>query len=259
MVFYMLFAEAMDYFFDYCEMKELRPKTLIHYSQSVKLFVKWAQEQEQITEVDEVSELTIRKYIRFLQTRGKYTECINVTQSEYNHPENRKDYHVKVSNVTINNYFRSIRAFFNWLESEQIIEKTPFQKIRELPAQRKPKEYFTDTEVRSILAKFDKREFSEYRDMMAMILMLDSGMRLGETLSMEVEQIDLVNRSIILPAEKTKGRKEREVYFSSRTGNELRRWLQFKAQHCDITSLVVKCSVSAIVKASSLSSADIKI
>ena len=64
--------------------------------------------------------------------------------------------------------------------------------------------------------------------MLVMMLMLDSGTRLGETLSAELEQLNIEKRSLYLPADKTKGRKERTVYFSEKTARELRHWLQFR-------------------------------
>ena len=62
---------------------------------------------------------------------------------------------------------------------------------------------------------------------------VDSGTRLGETLSIEMNQIDLLNRTIQLPAEKTKGRMARVVFFSRKTEKELRRWIQFKDRYCE--------------------------
>ena len=79
----------------------------------------------------------------------------------------------------------------------------------------------------------DRAYYSEYRDMLVMMLMLDSGTRLGETLSAELEQLNIEKRSLYLPADKTKGRKERTVYFSEKTARELRHWLQYKDRYCE--------------------------
>jgi len=65
-----------------------------------------------------------------------------------------------------------------------------------------------------------------------MMIMLDSGTRIGETLSIEGDQINLLERTIHLPAEKTKGRKSREVFFSYKTEKEFRKWLQYKERRC---------------------------
>ena len=78
-------------------------------------------------------------------------------------------------------------------------------------------------EVKRLIKSLDKSVFAEYRDLLIILLMLDCGMRLGETLSIEMKQINLTERSILLPADKTKGRKERQVYFAQKTAIELRR------------------------------------
>lgn len=58
----------------------------------------------------------------------------------------------------------------------------------------------------------DTSYFSEYRDMAIMMLMLDAGTRLGETLSADKAQLNIEEQSLYLPADKTKGRMERTVF-----------------------------------------------
>ena len=41
-----------------------------------------------------------------------------------------------------------------------------------------------------------------------------------------------MEKSILLPAEKTKGRKTRTVFFSQKTEKELRKWLKYKERYC---------------------------
>jgi len=91
----------------------------------------------------------------------------------------------------------------------------------------------TDRGCVRLLKSMDRAYFSEYRDMLVMMLILDDGTRLGETLSAELDQLSIENRSLYLPADKTKGRKERTVYFSEKTARELRHWLQFKDRYCE--------------------------
>ena len=138
-----------------------------------------------------------------------------------------------MTNVTINNYLRNISPFFTWLVEIEAIQKSPMTRIKELPQQRKAKEYLEDEEVKTLLRSMDTSYFPEYRDMVIMMIMLDSGTRLSETLSIEMEQIDLMGRTIDLPAEKTKGRTARTVFFSRKVEKELRHWIQFKDRYCE--------------------------
>ena len=65
------------------------------------------------------------------------------------------------------------------------------------------------------------------------LLMLDSGMRLGECSTLLVTDLEITRRRINLRAEETKGRKDRTVYFSSKTEVALRRWIQFKDRYVE--------------------------
>lgn len=215
----------------HCNSRQLRPKTLTSYEQTLQLFSLWLQSNSQITAVEAIREAHIRQYIIDLQSRGKYTFC--TPQGELSHPQNRRDYRLQISSITINNYLRNLHVFFEWLVEMEYIEKSPMHRIHPLPEERKPRDYLEDDEVKRLLKSMDRSYFTEYRDLMVMMLMLDSGTRLGETLSIELDQLDLVSQTVLLPASKTKGRRSRTVFFSNKTARELRRWLQYKDRYCE--------------------------
>lgn len=48
--------------------------------------------------------------------------------------------------------------------------------------------------------------------------------------SIEDTQIDLAERTIFLPSEKTKGRRGRTVFFSRKTAGEMKKWLRYKGK-----------------------------
>lgn len=216
-----------------CQSRQLREKTMLSYEQSLKLFAVWLQEAEGITQVEHIKEGSIRRYIIELQTRGKYTFYSRKNSQAENEAKRRRDYNDQITNVTINNYLRNIRPFFSWLLEEEIIAKSPFAKVKELPQQRTAREYLSDDEVKRLLKSMDTSYFPEHRDKLVMMIMLDSGTRLGETLSIEMDQIDLIGKTIHLPADKTKGRAARTVFFSNKVERELRRWLQYKDRYCE--------------------------
>lgn len=94
----------------YCRSRKLRPKTMNSYEQTLCLFERWLRESEGVEDVRKVTEATVRRYIVDLQQRGKYTVCVRDRSKEYNYPERRRDYRSQVSDVTINNYIRNLRA-----------------------------------------------------------------------------------------------------------------------------------------------------
>ncbi len=227
------FDWQINEFMVYCRSIQLREKSMQSYEQALRLFERWCMEEMNIVTVEKVTEPVIRRYINDLQERGKYTFYAKEEQKQTNCPDRRRDFRNPVSIATINNYIRNLRVFFNWMDREYIIRKNPMKKIRQLKTNRKAKEFLTDEELRKLLGKMDRSYFTEHRDYVMIMLMLDSGMRLGECSTLLVTDIELARRRINLRAEETKGRKDRTVYFSAKTESILRRWLQFKDRYVE--------------------------
>ena len=227
------FEWLTDEFMLYCRSTQLREKTMSSYEQTLHLFGRWLADELKIYTVDKITENVIRRYIDDLQTRGKYTFYVNDLSKKKNYPDRRRDYRKPVSVTTINNYIRNIRVFFNWMEREYIIRKNPMKRIRQLKYNRQAKVFLSDEDLKKLLSKFDKSYFTEHRDYVMIMLMLDSGMRLGECSTLLVTDLELARKRINLRAEETKGRKDRTVYFSPKTESVLRRWLQFKDRYVE--------------------------
>lgn len=221
----------IDEFMIYCRSRQLREKTMLSYEQSLRMFEKWCKDLLDIETVDQVTENVIRRYINDLQERGKYTFYCNDKMKEVNYPTRRRDFRQPISACTINNYIRNLRVFFNWLDCDYGLAKNPMKKIKQLKFNRKAKEYLSDEDFKKLVGILDRSYFSEHRDYAMIMLMMDSGMRLGECSCILVEDMFLARREILLRAEITKGRKDRMVYFSSRTETILRRWLQYKDRY----------------------------
>ena len=217
----------------YCRSTQLREKTMSSYEQTLHLFGRWLSDELKIYTVDKITENVIRKYIDDLMVRGKYTFYVNDLSKSKNCPDRRRDYRKPVSVTTINNYIRNIRVFFNWMEREYIIRKNPMKRIRQLKYNRQAKVFLSDEDLKKFLSKFDKSYFTEHRDYVMIMLMLDSGMRLGECSTVLVTDLELARKRINLRAEETKGRKDRTVYFSPKTETIIRRWLQFKDRYVE--------------------------
>jgi integrase/recombinase XerD len=62
-------------------------------------------------------------------------------------------------------------------------------------------------------------------------LLLDSGMRIGECLNVKDKDLSLETNAIFLPAENTKGKKDRYVFFGNKMARQLRQWLQFRDRY----------------------------
>lgn len=220
-----------DYMY-YCRSRRLRKKTMQSYEQTLRLFERWCVDVMDINTPTDVGEITIRHYISDLQERGKYTFYSRDESKKYNCPDRRRDFREEISPVTINSYLRNMRAFFNWL-SYETGKDSPMAHIRLLKTERRAREYLSDEEIRRLLKVFDLSYFSEHRDCTIIMLLLDTGMRIGECLQIKMTDLDLVEKTIFLPAGNTKGGKDRHVFFSAKTTRLLQRWIRFKDRYSE--------------------------
>lgn len=216
-----------------CQSRRLRRKTMESYEQALRLFERWVNEVEGVEFPEDVKEQTIRRYICDLQERGKYSFYADKEKEKTNFPERRRDFRRPISVVTINSYIRDLRAFFNWFYYDRDERDNPMRRIRQLEMDRTPREYLEDIEVHKLFNGFDKSYFPEHRDYIITLLILDSGMRLGECLLTKVSQVDINERTIEIPGEIAKGRKGRCVFFSIKTARAIQRWLQFKDRYTE--------------------------
>ena len=227
--------EKIDYdiddFMDYCSAKNLAKKTINSYEQTLRLLSRYLIEVQNVKSAQDTKEVHIREYIKYLQDRGKYTVTINEKTKNINFPENREDYGKKIEITTINNYIRNIKVFYNYLYKNSYINNNPVSRIKEIKCARKVVGFINNENFNRLLRVFDLSKFHEYRDYIVAQLIFDTGMRLGETLQIQENNIDYINRTILLPAENTKGKKDRYVFFSEEMLKQLRRWLKYKDRY----------------------------
>jgi len=217
----------------YCYAKNLSKKTMKSYELTLRLFEHYLEKELNIKEIGEISKSHIRNYVSFLKERGKYT--YNSSKDINNNPAARNDYGKELSPNTINNYLRNLKVFFNWLVEEEEIIKNPANKVPYLKKQERIKELLTEDEVRNLISTFDITTFHGFRNKIITLIILDTGVRITECLTLEVEDIDLVRKIILV--KNTKNKKERYVYFSLNFKKELVKWLRFKDRYLETNLL----------------------
>ena len=112
-------------------------------------------------------------------------------------PARRRDFSQSISTTTINNYIRNLKAFFTWY-ADTTQTTNPTVKIKQLRNERKAQEYLEDHEIEKLLKIFDRSYFPEHRDFMVIMLILDTGMRIGECLQITTDDLDMDDRTITL-------------------------------------------------------------
>lgn len=221
------FYYYIEDFMLYCVSKNLSQKTMKSYEQTLKLFQLYMEKEQDTKEVDKVTSKQIREYIQYLKERGKYT--VQVANMDINRPESRIDNGKNISTTTINNYIRNIKVFFNYLSEEHIINENPVTRIKQLKQVIEKKEPLTKEQIRKLFSAFDIATFHGYRDYMTVKLLLSVGARIGETLSLEIDDLDFRNSTILF--RDTKNKNEKVSYMTPKLSSELKRWISYKERY----------------------------
>lgn len=224
------FDYYVEDFMLYCSAKNLSKQTMKSYEQTLKLFQLYMENEQKIKEVDKVTTRQVREYIGYLKERGKYT--VQVANMDINKPDNRTDKGKSISTMTINNYIRNIKVFYNYLQDEEIIRDNPMSKIKQLKQVQEKKEAINKEDLRRLFKAFDISTFHGYRDYIITKSLLTTGARIGETLSLEVNDINF--DSNILLFKDTKNKKEKVSYMNNKMANELKKWLRYKDRYMNV-------------------------
>ncbi|WP_297422161.1 tyrosine-type recombinase/integrase [Clostridium sp.] len=215
-------------FLDYCSYKNLSVKTIKSYNQTLVLFMRYLEEEKRITDINKVNRDIVQEYITFTKDRGKYSFVANTDGMVKANIDKRNDIGEEISPSTLNNYLRNIKVFFNWLDENQIIKQNTVSKCNFIKSERKAKDQLNDSEFNKLISVIDITKFHEYRDFVVIQIIFDTGMRLNETLNLTVNDVDFTRRTILIPSEINKGRKDRVVFYSQTMSKLLHRWIRFK-------------------------------
>ena len=113
------------------------------------------------------------------------------------------------SRVTIDNIRRILSSFFSWLEDEDYILKSPVRRIHKVKTVSNIKETYSDETLELM-----RDSCSEMRDLAMIDLLASTGMRVGEMVLLNRDDVDFTERECVVFG---KGDKERMVYFDART------------------------------------------
>lgn len=122
------------------------------------------------------------------------------------------------SKVTIDNIRRILSSFFSWLEDEDYILKSPVRRIHKVKTGTNIKETYSDEALELM-----RDSCTELRDLAMIDMLASTGMRVGEMVLLNREDIDFNERECVVFG---KGDKERIVYFDARTKIHLQNYLQ---------------------------------
>lgn len=119
--------------------------------------------------------------------------------------------------VTVDNVRRIFSSFFSWLEEEDYILKNPVRRIHKVKTGTQVREVLSDESLESI-----RDTCTHSRDLAIIDLLASTGMRVGELVKLNREDINFTERECVVFG---KGNKQRIVYFNARTKIHLQQYL----------------------------------
>lgn len=228
-------VQAMLIYLDNAQLKQLQQvmeQTLTQYEVAGKRSIPEKDDSDKLIEmfiaakrIEGCSEKTLKYYrstidamMISLQKNVKHilTEDLRTYLTEYqikNHS----------GRVTIDNIRRILSSFFSWLEDEDYIIKSPVRRIHKVKAAICIKETYTDEELERM-----RDNCGEIRDLAIIDMLASTGMRIGEMVLLNREDINFTERECIVFG---KGDKERVVYFDARTKLHLQEYLNSRTDN----------------------------
>ena len=181
-------GDLLELFLTAKEVEGCSPKTIAYYKATLQHMESWLSKP-----IAHVSSDDLRKYL-----------------SEYELERGS-------SKVTIDNIRRIFSSFFSWLEDEDYIVKSPVRKIKRVKTAVKAKETLSDEELEALRDNCDSK-----RDLAMVDLLASTGMRVGELIRLDIDDVDIQGRECVVTG---KGNKQRPVYFDARTKLHLTAYL----------------------------------
>lgn len=169
--------------------------------------------------IDGRSETTIKRYYYVLM---RFSEFINKPFTDVGVYEIR--YYLAcekdrgIANASLEGTRSTLSAFFTWMINEELIIKNPMRKIKPVKCRQEVKLPYSDVEIdalRSACRTLKERALVE--------MLLASGVRVSELVSMEVTDIDFTDLSVRV--RHGKGDKERITYITDVCALHLRKYL----------------------------------
>ena len=190
----MKLQQAFDTFLIDQQIRGNTPKTVRYYTQSIGRYIDFVVDDPPLSEIDLKG---LRAYYIHLSGRG-------------------------LSSTTVQTYIRALRAFLRWCYEEEYIPLNWAEKFRLPKAKQNVVDVLTDLEVSCLLDCFNLRYIIHLRNYCVCSLMLDSGLRLNEVVTLTTKHLHIPEGYCIVDG---KGNKQRIVPLGLHTRKMLSRYL----------------------------------
>lgn len=187
------------------------PKTISWYTANLRRFHTYLKSRHLSDSIDNIDTKLLREYILYLIKRNRYD----------GHPYTP----VKtepLSTSTIHGHIRTLRAFFSWLVREDLVENNVAKDLKPPKLVKKVVSTLSDEEIIAIINTLKPNNHSEARNQTIFMLLLDTGLRIGELINLKMEDVHMNEGFLKVMG---KGMKERIVPIGADAQKALQRYL----------------------------------
>lgn len=190
------FQEHIKAFRTFNQSKNLQRRTIKLYDDGLRQFHAWLVENH--GGEAEITSRRIREFVAHRRARG-----------------NRE--------TTVRTQVYVLRAFFSFLVLDEAVapSENPMLRVKNPKAAAVEIRPLSIEEISGFLGRFDKGHPTSYRDYVACVLILDTGLRIGEVARLDVEDIEDSKINV-----RGKGGKLRRVYMGQKMGQLLQDYLE---------------------------------
>jgi|688.fasta_scaffold293558_2 integrase/recombinase XerD len=184
--------DALDMFLLDCQVRRLTTSTIAFYRLKISAFFRWLADRD-LTDLEDITARHIKRYIVHLQDKG-------------------------LTDHSQHDYIRPVRTFFAYCVRDDLLDETPFDKIKMPKIAEKAPVTLTDDEIKTVLRKVTWR-----RNRLIVRFILDSGIRASELLALNIGDIDMETGVVTVTLGKQQ--KSRFTSIGATTRKELKRYL----------------------------------
>jgi integrase/recombinase XerD len=220
--------ELIDEFTAHLTGQDLSPRTVQGYARDVRLFAGW-----------------------FEHTNGKPATPTNVTPLDVREYRQHLQAVKKQKPSTINRKLAALRAFFGWATRVGHVPGSPVEDIHDVPQARRAPQWLerpaqykllrtAQEQTRLADAKgLDAGRWRARRDEAVVALLLHAGLRVGEACALDLDDVELGERSGKVVVRSGKRGKYREVPLNRDARQALAEWLKVRPALEGIDGLLV--------------------
>ena len=143
-----------------------------------------------------------------------------------------------VRSITVQSYVRGARAFLKWLYDNELVEDDICVKFKLPKATKKVIEVLSAEEIKRVFDAITGDTWLAMRNRVIVALMLDSGLRRHEVISLKLPSVNLSDRYIVV--ERGKGDKQRVVPFGERSAELIEQYLKATSRYNKRDPLIIK-------------------